>query len=299
MTRIIFLLSSFLLVACQIDPRSVAPEVVKWKQPNQVTNQNGAQKPLEFIVAPWLAKADLVRLYTPLLENLSAQLGERVRLNIAPDYPTLIGLIERNKIDIAQVNARTFQRLMEKGRPHRYVGTVAHLTSSGKLRLGSQGLLFALRTMTLSQSEVKGLRLGLIDKRSTSGYLLPKLWLERRGVTLTDFKDVLLLGSHTRAFTALIDDRVDVIASWDGQKTLEQGRLPKTLLSIAETGALPNDAWVVVGPQQEALHSKLSRWAETLPAPSDPSELYTMPSAFGGLRGIATETYQALPKLED
>ena len=45
---------------------------------------------LEFMVAPWLASNELIELYTPLLANLSQTIEQPVRLNIAPDYPTLL-----------------------------------------------------------------------------------------------------------------------------------------------------------------------------------------------------------------
>ena len=297
MTRTISIALAFLLTACAEHPTDQVPLQVNWKPGVQTEVPDESTSPLEFMVAPWLSTQELTQIYTPLLKHLGTQLGQAVRLNVAPDYPTLLRLIQRGKVDIAQVNARSLQSLIKQPSAYRYVGTVKHLNSGGDLTYGSKGMLFATKSLTLNKSEASRLRLGLIDKRSTSGYLLPKIWLGQRGVKFTDFQDVLFLGSHTRAFTALFDKRVDVIASWNGQLILEEGRMSQKLFQLAETGTLPNDAWVTAGPHQDELQDKVRAWAHTLPNPSDTSELFTRTSAFAGLKETAMDSYLAIPKL--
>ena len=100
--------------ACLDDPRNQQPQEISWSQSLQRSMDVVPPKKLEFMVAPWLASNELVEIYTPLLANLSQTLEEPVRLNIAPDYPTLLRLLKAGKVDIAQVNARSFQALLDE-----------------------------------------------------------------------------------------------------------------------------------------------------------------------------------------
>ena len=298
MTRFLLTLLIYFLTGCLQDPREQAPRQVNWKPSVQVEIPDSSTPPLEFMVAPWLSTQELVQIYSPLLKHLASHLGQNVRLNVAPNYPTLLRLIEGGRIDIAQVNARSLQSLLKRPDTYRYIGTVKHLSPTGTPTYGSRGILFANHLSPLDKGAATRLRLGLIDKRSTSGYLLPKLWLAKRGVDLTDFQDVLFLGSHTKAFTALIDNRVDIIASWNGQLILEKDRLSEELVKIAETGDLPNDAWVTAGSRQDELQAELRKWLGTLPPPEQPSNLYTKTSAFAGLKPLSMDSYRAIPQLE-
>ena len=76
------------VTACIDDPRNQRPQEVLEPVPAAQHGCRSSEK-LEFMVAPWLASNELIEIYTPLLANLSQTLEEPVRLNIAPDYPTL------------------------------------------------------------------------------------------------------------------------------------------------------------------------------------------------------------------
>ena len=247
--------------------------------------------------SPLAINARAGQIYSPLLKHLASHLGQNVRLNVAPNYNPLT--IDRRW----QNRHRSSQRTLppKSAKATRYLSLYWNrqtLIPNGTPTYGSRGILFANHLSPLDKGAATRLRLGLIDKRSTSGYLLPKLWLAKRGVDLTDFQDVLFLGSHTKAFTALIDNRVDIIASWNGQLILEKDRLSEELVKIAETGDLPNDAWVTAGSRQDELQAELRKWLGTLPPPEQPSNLYTKTSAFAGLKPLSMDSYRAIPQLE-
>ena len=287
------------VTACIDDPRNQRPQEVSWSQSLQRSMDVVPPKKLEFMVAPWLASNELIEIYTPLLANLSQTLEEPVRLNIAPDYPTLLRLLKAGKIDIAQVNARSFQALLEEENSHHYIGTVVHLNKEDNPIYGAQGLLLATTPRELTASSARDFRMGLIDKRSTSGFLLPTLWFAAHGFAIEDFQEVYYLGSHTKAFTALLSGKVDFIASWDGQLTLEGARIENRIQQVIETGSLPNDAWVVAGANKDALFSIVNQWAKRLPSALDAPDLFPTKSAFAGMKRLDTTAYKRLPRLPD
>ena len=297
--RILLLAVVFAATACVDDPRNQPPQEVTWSQSLQPTMDVAPPKRLEFMVAPWLASNELVELYTPLLANLSQTIEQPVRLNIAPDYPTLLRLLKAGKIDIAQVNARSFQTLLEEENSHHYVGTVVHLNKDDQPIYGAQGLLVGTTPTQLTASTAKDFRMGLVDKRSTSGFLLPTLWFNAHGFAIEDFKEVYYLGSHTKAFTALLSGKVDFVASWDGQLTLESARINNRIQQVIETGSLPNDAWVVAGADKDLLFSKVNQWANRLPSALEAPDLFPAKSAFAGVERIDTTAYKRLPRLPD
>ena len=138
--------------------------------------------------------------------------------------------------------------------------------------------------------------MGLIDKRSTSGFLLPT-WFAAHGFAIEDFQEVYYLGSHTKAFTALLSGKVDFIASWDGQLTLEGARIENRIQQVIETGSLPNDAWVVAGANKDALFSIVSQWAKRLPSALDAPDLFPTKSASRRNEASRYHSLQATPSL--
>ncbi len=300
MIRRLFLLGCLTVsFACADDPRELPPQLISWNKSSQQTVADQPTEQLEFMVAPWLASNELIELYKPLLNDLSQFINRPVRLNIAPDYPTLLKLVRRGKIDIAQLNARSFQTLLEEKGTYRYIGTVAHLNAHQEPIYGAKGLLVSTSDKELNARSAKSLRMGLIDKRSTSGFLLPTLWFRANGFEVESFKEVFFLGSHTKAFTALLNGRVDVIASWDGQLTLEGPRINGRIRQTIETGRLPNDAWVVAGARKESLAAELLQWAAQLPSALKAPDLFPTERAFAGLKRIEYRVYQELPSLPD
>ena len=249
------------------------------------------------MVAPWLASNELIEIYRPLLADLSQTINLPVRLNISPDYPTLLKLLNSGKIDIAQVNAQSFALLQDEN-SHRYVGTVVHSNKNNQPIYGAKGLLVATTNRAHRRVSEK-FRFGFVDKRSTSGFLLPNLWFNAHGFRKEDFQQIYFLGSHTKAFTALLSGKVDFIASWDGQLTLEEGRTENKVKQIIETGSLPNDAWVVAGSKKDDLFPKIKRWVNGLPSASEAPELFPTKSAFAGVKPVNTQAYEQLPRLPD
>lgn len=299
MTRLLLNILLLTLCACQVDPREMVPNDIKWKQSTRSEETSPKTTPLEFMIAPWLSRHELLTIYEPLITHLSNHLGEPVRINIAPNYPTLLKLIKNGKIDIAQVNARSLQTLIVEDQNHHYLGTTLHVTDGTTLTTSSKGLLLASRPLDLTPNGVRKLRLGLIDPNSTSGYLLPKIWLAQHGLNFNQFKDTLFLGSHSKAFQALLSGRVELIASWNGQLVLEAPSGPEEVIKISETGLLPNDAWVTAGTRRTELLAKLQSWAHALPDHNSDPVLFPTTRVLAGIKPIPLTTYLEIPRLED
>lgn len=291
--------AAFLIVMIGCSGRPSAPVTeVQWLPSSNQADTASDEQPFEFMIAPWLNNETLIKLYTPILKSLADSINMPVRLNIAPDYPTLLKLIRSGKVHIAQVNARGFKALLEQNSQCSYIATVLHDTPSFGVRTASEGVLVARTPISLSPATAPRLRLGLVDKDSTSGYLFPRLWLRERSIALQDFKDVLFLGSHTKVMKTLENKGVDIAATWDGQEDIDRETLGRSLHQIARTGTLPNDAWVVAGTRGLAIEDRVRRWAHSLQEESPDSQAFVSKAIFAGLEAIPIEAYRSLPKDE-
>ena len=124
------------MVGCSNGPTEPVTNV-QWLQSTGEAEAAPSVEPLEFMIAPWLATETLIKLYTPILKSLEASLDMPVRLNIAPDYPTLLKLIRDGKVHIAQVNARGLRNLLQEDSDCSYIATVLHETPRFGIRTAS------------------------------------------------------------------------------------------------------------------------------------------------------------------
>jgi phosphonate transport system substrate-binding protein len=143
-----------------------------------------------------------------------------------------------------------------------------------------------------SVSDLAGKRVAWVDRESSSGYYVPRLFLQSAGVLLSGFAEERFVGSHANVVAAVTGGRVDVGATYcalgaaagesgsfapavpDGQPPpplprgpwTTEGASPPPLRLLATTGAIPNDALVVSSSLPADLRLSLLRWVLNLGA---------------------------------
>jgi phosphonate transport system substrate-binding protein len=122
-----------------------------------------------------------------------------------------------------------------------------------------------------SLKDLKGKRIGFVDKKSSSGYLYPLLALKKIGLKESDFKSVTFSGSHSKSVDMLNAKEVDAIAVF------------------ADDSAAKKNAWIKYSektksdPKAQLVSSPKVLWVSE-PIPNDPF-------------CVRKDFYEAYPKL--
>jgi len=143
------------------------------------------------------------------------------------------------------------------------------------------------------------LRAAWVDDRSMGGCILARHHIRSRGVTLEDaLAEERMLGSYMDCFTAVLDCKADLTASFAGRRGLGFvelcGDRARELRQIAYTEESPNDG-VVVSPHLDAeLAAEVSNRIRTLFAQKSALEILSTLFNVNGFDEPPGKTYSAL-----
>lgn len=167
-----------------------------WLFPSPVVVAEG----LALAVEPYLPIPELEARFGPLVEHISAQLGQPVALRIARSHEQHLNWVGRNRVDIAFMTPTSYIELINRyglrpllgrmemaGQPS-FVGTIFVRSDSPLRRLQDlQGQLFAFG-----------------DRHSTMSYIVPREVLSRAGVELDDLAGYRMLGNPYNVALAVL-----------------------------------------------------------------------------------------------
>ncbi|MCA9522195.1 MAG: phosphate/phosphite/phosphonate ABC transporter substrate-binding protein [Myxococcales bacterium] len=211
---------------------------------------------LIFGMAPTMDPKIMRQTYAPIIKYLSQQVGIQSELRIAASYQQLTDWLGSGHLHVVQMPPLSYVRaklLYPKLRPlvrqvhdgsDSYIGYLVARKSSG------------LRSL----SQLRGKRLGLIDPNSASGFLMPMLLFEDRGIEPRSyFSSLRFLGNHTRAIRAVLDGRVDVAAvdSLSMTTAYAAGIDPDQIQILAKTHRIPFDIWCTTRLVEPALARRI------------------------------------------
>jgi two-component system, NtrC family, sensor kinase len=130
--------------------------------------------------------------------------------------------------------------------------------------------LFARAGGPRSLADVRGAKVGWVDRESSSGYLVPRLHLQASGRRLaTMFSQEVMLGSHNAVLDAVESGKVEVGATYCASKApswMTSRGEPRALGALTVAGPIPNDAIVVSARVPQAVRRGLVHWLVTLEA---------------------------------
>ncbi len=210
---------------------------------------------LRFGFTPVLSEAEMRAEFEPLMTYLSDVIGRKITLYIAKTYGDLRTQMEAGSVDIGSFS------------PFAYVDA----TRGGKVRIIAQsildgsatyrGLIIARKDSGLrSVSDLEGKRFAFVDAKSASGYVYPRAMLVEKGVNPERyFKETLFAGGHDKVIAAVLEQRVDAGAIYDGSLGVAKAKgLPvDELVTLSSTDPIPHDAIAVRVALDEALAKKI------------------------------------------
>ena len=172
--RYLMLFLAFVLTACVLD------------------EEKGLPDPLRIAVLPDQESDQLIEIYTPLKEYLSAELGVQVELKVPQSYSHLLDMFHDHEADLVYFGGVTYvqARLRDDAKPLVMRDVDAKFTS-----------YFIVRADETARqiSDMAGRKLSFGSQLSTSGHFMPRQFLLNSGIVPEDyFDDVVYSGAHDR-----------------------------------------------------------------------------------------------------
>jgi phosphate/phosphite/phosphonate ABC transporter binding protein len=202
-----------------------------------------------------------------LCEQLATDVGALVIPHHATSYRRLVDAFESGSVAIAWLPPISSAELDERGRcavmllPVRK-GSVSYRSAIIANRKGPRGI-----------AELRGKRMAWVDPDSSSGFLVPRLYLQGAGYDVARlFGEERFLASHAAVVDGVLTGRFDAGATYCSSEGQPQGPWSKVaraadIIVVATTGTIPNDTVLLSRSLEPELRSKILRWLLDLRSP--------------------------------
>jgi phosphonate transport system substrate-binding protein len=184
-----------------------------WPHPVSFAENLAADgKPIVYFgVIPRYNPMVMYRNYQPLMDYLTEQTDYHFELKLARSYPETVNDLREGKTQLASLGDVTF---FEAYSGFGAVPLVRPLNKLGKPTYRSK-IVIRSNSPIQSLADLKGKTFAFGSPHSTSGNLIPRLFLFRNGITLFDFADYRNLKSHTAVAKAVLKGKADAGAVKD------------------------------------------------------------------------------------
>lgn len=190
-------------------------------------------------ILPRLAPSVMTKMFSPLVEQLSTELGQKVEIVIPKDFSTFMQMLKDGKFDYAYANPNVYVEarnlLGNKVEPL----VLAVETGSGKTFTGC--FLVKKGSSVKSVADFKGKKLIFVDEKSAGGYLTQVTTMVKSNIHKKDITLLPFAKKHTNVALAVQNGAADVggIRTADFEKIQKQVNIPDVVI-LSETQAIPN-----------------------------------------------------------
>lgn len=247
---------------------------------------------------PYLDPRKMVRNYESMMEYLKNELKiTEVRLVLTPDYNALTQFLKEGKIDVAWHGTFAYPRARE------ITGAKAILTPIWSGKKSYCGIIVARADSNINKIEdLKGRSFAFTDKKSASGYFLPKIFLlENKIDPEKDFARVDYIKKHDNILYNVLYKKFDAGAVYDKAFQLLKNDEERSQLKIvSRTSDILNEPIMVRKDLPEAFTAKIKAAFLKLKS-SDPATANIL-KEIGNLDGFVESTdadYESVVKLAE
>ena len=167
--------------------------------------QPAATEPLKYVVIPADDPGATRGLYAPLIAYLSEAIGREIELVIVPDYATVVEAMKYGHADMARFGPAGYVRAVNEG------VDLEPIVTGVKKATGLPGYYSYIFARTDRHiTDLNGKTFAFTDVGSTSGYLVPMIYLEEEEIELGE---TFMAGSHPAVILAVQNGTVDVGAT--------------------------------------------------------------------------------------
>jgi len=212
-------------------------------------------EPLNFVIAPTVEPQVIRRELAPFTRWLGGELNRPIELIVADSYQHSSDLVTSGGADLGLLPPLMFVQTF--AREPRLRPLVLRLFDGSRASDGY--LLVRDDTPAKGAADLRDKAICLVDRDSTTGFLLPRLWL--RAADLDPDKDVriILSGDHLSALRDLLAGRCDAAAVYSGAylSAQKRGINVGTIRVLAITGHVPQDVLAATPSMPEAEAERL------------------------------------------
>jgi len=220
----------------------------------------GAAETYVFGVYPVTDPVKMFAAFRPLGDFISARTGHPVRVVVTRNYEEMTTRLAEGSIHFAFYTSAGYVAFASAIPGLVYVATYAELDSEGAVTPYYRSTIVSLEEGPVDAlADLKGRNFGFTDKRSTSGYTIPRLMLRSLGMEPDSFfGKVFFLGRHDSVVEALRAGSIHGGAVSDGTLYSAVGRYGDIFRVLAVSDPIPLDA-VVAAPGVKAEHVEAVR----------------------------------------
>jgi phosphonate transport system substrate-binding protein len=201
--------------------------------------------PLRLSIPPTVKPEVIKSEMAPFARWLGVALDRPVELTVADSYDDCGRRVATSRVDLALLPPLLY--VQTSAREPRVRALALRLYQGSR---GSDGyLLVGDKASIAGAAELRGRKLCLVDRESTTGYLLPRIWLRKAGLDPDKDVEIILSGDHLAALRDLDAGRCEAAAVYSGAylSAREQGIRVGAMRLLTVTGYVPQDV-VVAAP---------------------------------------------------
>ena len=213
------------------------------------------EEPLVFAVIPAEDGESTRQQFQPFVDYLEGGLGQSVELLTVSDYAAVVEAMKYGHADIARFGPANYVMAVDEG------AGVEAIAAGIKESLGKPyytAMLIARMDSEIDAvSNLNGASFAFVDAGSTSGYLVPSIYIEKAGVELGE---VFMAGSHPAVILAVKNGNVDAggVASNRYYTALEENVIePSEIRILLESEPIPVGPIAVQRAMSDALKGQL------------------------------------------
>ena len=159
---------------------------------------------IDMAVVPFEPPAEIYRKFKPFVEYLSRKIGKRVVLRVMPNFSSAPDAFESGSAALGFLTCMAFLDSRKLAR----VKPIAMTSIDGK-PYHRAAIVTREHSNIEDIKELKGRTFAFVDKKSTSGFILPKKMLKDSGISLGDLAEYKFYNYHEDVIRAVLDGEAD------------------------------------------------------------------------------------------
>ena len=210
------------------------------------------EDPLIFATIPAEDAALTKKQWQPTMDYLSTEIGRQIELVTVSDYTATIEALKYGHADIGRLSVAGYVTAIDEG------VAIEVFVTAVKEETGLPGytavLIAAAGTDT---TDMSSLTFAFVDVGSTSGYVVPSIYLEENSITP---RESMLAGSHQAVILAVRNGSVDIGATCTHrlEEAIKQGIIDRDeIVVVWQSEIIPNVPIVFQSSMDQELKDKL------------------------------------------
>jgi len=247
-----------------------------------------ARAELKFVMTPRLSAIELTSMFTPLVQYLAKETGERVTLVIPKDFDTLKQVVRTGQADLGFTNPLIYIQLQ------REVGIKPLAVSAEKAGAKMRGVIIARKDSRIGTvTDLKGKKLIFVDKDSAAAYILQILLLSRAGLERDrDFAVLPFAKTQANVALAVYNKVADAGAMREEDVEKMKGKIDLSQVKIvAYTDYIPNQLMFAKSGLDQARADRVRKALLKLKVESSEANAVLSPAQLIGFTSINDKDY--------